>query len=651
MIITIREYLLKGRFFKIVVWIFLIIMLILWTFIPKGARKGSQGTWVAEVNGHEIGYNDFSRKVADQKAQIQMLRQKLGKYADLLFQVQGMPNPNALAIEALVREELINEVARKLPVNIHDDYIRAKLMDFRFVTQELSDLVPMHVLDQSSGINMAKLDSYLRSYHLSMSDFQHKLEQAILRDFCMKLVEGSLYTPEFAIREAYGVEHSAKSFSILTFSYDSFLKQVQAQEISQQDLQAYFKDKSSGQRYWIPEKRSGTVWKFDPYAYGIQVTNEDIQEYYDENKAGKYVEQPARVEVRTIVFSTKGADERAVYEKAKAVREELSLMPSTFGAKAQAISDDKESAKRQGLIPAFSRGAYEPDFDRAAFLLKKDGDISDVIQTNKGFEILQRVSRTKQAYKPLESVKKEIVDAVTKKKFAEQFARDIKNVVGTKDVDVQVLQEFVHAKGAQETSVKSLEKDASSKLAQELFAIKANELSSYLEDGVGMLVKVTGIEKRHLPTLDSIRGQVVADMQEERAAKKLEARLKQAKNMASEKPLKDIAQELGATFQETEMINPSDASKMALLKDKGLPVEQVLQMEKQGQVGIFKGERNGYLVQVDKVEAIDEKAFQAAKKEFAAKLEQERGFAVTKGFVDSLNRTATIKLNESLLNT
>jgi peptidyl-prolyl cis-trans isomerase SurA len=62
-----------------------------------------------------------------------------------------------------------------------------------------------------------------------------------------------------------------------------------------------------------------------------------------------------------------------------------------FSVLASQYSNDYVSASAGGNIPAFGIGQYEPEFEKAAFDLKKDGDISQPFATSHGYHILKRI--------------------------------------------------------------------------------------------------------------------------------------------------------------------------------------------------------------------------------------------------------------------
>jgi foldase protein PrsA len=68
-----------------------------------------------------------------------------------------------------------------------------------------------------------------------------------------------------------------------------------------------------------------------------------------------------------------------------------------FAALAKEYSTDSETAENQGYLGSFRRGelAAYPLFEAAVFQLKKPGEISDVVETEFGFDIIKLHSRKK----------------------------------------------------------------------------------------------------------------------------------------------------------------------------------------------------------------------------------------------------------------
>lgn len=83
-------------------------------------------------------------------------------------------------------------------------------------------------------------------------------------------------------------------------------------------------------------------------------------------------------------------------EQAEEILSELKKGAS-FAALAKEYSTDSETAENQGYLGSFRRGelAAYPLFEEAVFQLKKRGEISDVVETEFGFDIIKLDSRKK----------------------------------------------------------------------------------------------------------------------------------------------------------------------------------------------------------------------------------------------------------------
>lgn len=77
-----------------------------------------------------------------------------------------------------------------------------------------------------------------------------------------------------------------------------------------------------------------------------------------------------------------------------------------FAEIAKEYSDDKGSAANGGELPWFTVGQMVEEFERAAFALKNNGDISKPVKTNYGWHIIKRIDRNEP--KPLEEIKDDL---------------------------------------------------------------------------------------------------------------------------------------------------------------------------------------------------------------------------------------------------
>ena len=101
-----------------------------------------------------------------------------------------------------------------------------------------------------------------------------------------------------------------------------------------------------------------------------------------------------QITVAHIMVKTGGPDTALVDPKAK-IDELYAKVKggADFAEFAKQHSDDKGSAKKGGELPLFGTGRMVAEFEKAAFALKNDGDISAPIQTQYGWHIIKRLSK------------------------------------------------------------------------------------------------------------------------------------------------------------------------------------------------------------------------------------------------------------------
>lgn len=130
----------------------------------------------------------------------------------------------------------------------------------------------------------------------------------------------------------------------------------------------------------------------------VKVTDADVKKFYTENPS-KF-EQPEMVKASHILIGTKdaeGKDLSAADKAAKRKKIEDLLARAKKGedfAKLAKDNSEDPGSKDNGGEYEFPRGQMVPEFETAAFGLKKAGDLSDVVTTQFGYHIIKLTSKT-----------------------------------------------------------------------------------------------------------------------------------------------------------------------------------------------------------------------------------------------------------------
>lgn len=625
-------------------------MLGLWTLPGKvDKRSGSPDAVWGVINGKTIYETDFARKALNFEQRLQMMRAEYGQYADQFMAMMGIvPNPGLLASESLVREALLDGAAKDLGLQIHPDYAKQAMGNISSVYQELSDLIPASVIDIRSGsINIDPLCAYLRNCKLSMADFDARLEAGLKRKITGNLLANAVYAPRFELESEFSARYLPKTFSIMTLRKSDIYNEVKKDEITEKDIESFFNRKNqTGKTYWVPEMRSVQVWKINAESYGITLSDQEIERYYQDNKEKSYLAELPRVQVRTIILkATTPADMAAARAKASEIRQQLIEKPQDFAAKAKEFSTDEQTASNGGLMKPFAKGDQQIDrgLERAAFMLKNRDDISEPVQVKDGIALVQLVEKKPRVFKSLADVRKDIVDNLTTQRFSKRFVQDMKEVY--KDKNADKLKEIIASKAVASPIIKELAANDGSSLSRTAFATPVKDYAFYVDNKDGYIVHVTALKEAHLPALDTIQSKVKSDLIDERVNSLLRSRLTSARQESRNKKLSDIAQAYDATVKKVGPVDFDNAEEVKSLRKSGLPIERMLQIEKAGMTEAALNDENGYIIRLDEIAPLKEDDFKAKEKVLTERALQARTMLVTQGFVDSLHRNATINLN------
>lgn len=165
----------------------------------------------------------------------------------------------------------------------------------------------------------------------------------------------------------------------------------------------------SAEKFEEEMKKSLRIQKlFEQETAGLtEPTDEEVAEFYEENKA--QMETPEQVSARHILIKTsEEADEEeraAGKKKAEDLRQKLEE-GADFAEMAAEYSEDPGSAETGGEY-TFSRGQMTPAFEEAAFE-QEIGVIGPVVETPFGFHIIEVLKRTPAETQSLEDVSEDI---------------------------------------------------------------------------------------------------------------------------------------------------------------------------------------------------------------------------------------------------
>lgn len=165
----------------------------------------------------------------------------------------------------------------------------------------------------------------------------------------------------------------------------------------------------------------------------VSVTESELKDFYNSNKE-KFT-TPEQIKASHILikvnFGATEDDKKKAKEKAKQMLEWLKN-GEKFETLAEKYSDDQQSKTMGGKLGYIARGQMPKSFDEAAFSMKP-GQISDAVQTDYGYHIIQiedhKDAVTKTFAEVKDSIKEQMKNELAKSKV-EEFIKKVEKDSG-----------------------------------------------------------------------------------------------------------------------------------------------------------------------------------------------------------------------------
>jgi peptidyl-prolyl cis-trans isomerase D len=373
--------------------------------------QGFSGFWdasnatVAKVDGIAITQAEW-----DQAHQRQVERARQAQ-PDLDVKQLDTPEAKAQVLDQLVRERVILAAVNKQHLSIGDQRLVREMM-------ASPDLASLKAADGS--LDREKYKQVLASQGMTPEMYEASLRQQLAMRSVLDGVAESTLAPAATVSAALDALLQRREVSLVRFPAQDYMAKVNP---SDADIEAYHK--AHPDEFRTPEQATIelVVLDMDALKAGVTVSADELKTYYDQNAARFTVAEERRAR-HVLVKADKDAA-ADVKAKAKAKAEgllvELRKNPASFADVARKNSDDPGSAARGGDLDFFARGAMVKAFEDAAFAMKP-GEISNVVESEFGYHIIQLDQVRGGAKKSFDEVRPEIEDELRKQQAAKRWA-------------------------------------------------------------------------------------------------------------------------------------------------------------------------------------------------------------------------------------
>ncbi len=627
---------LQGRFLKYVIYavsffvVFPSALMIIFKWVDGDG-------WAVKVNGKSVGIEEYQHKIFNTQQQIQQFKNMFGENAQQFLKMQGLDAaPQKIALDALIDQKLLEAVADKLHIKLSP----------QFIAQQLIRMVPPQLVGADGSVDLYSL---ARAQNMSVPELQGQITNQLIASLLIQLTEGAVYVPEFLLKEKFIQAYTPRSFLVAELPLQKLIREEEKQKVSDADLKKFFDaENRKDRRYIVPEKRAGFVWLFDGANYPAKISDRQVESFYKTNKLKEFVDQPAKIQVRHICMKFDDKNKVQVRTKLAKVKQEVDKDSKVFADRAKEFSDDAESKKKGGLTDFFSRGKYAAAFEQAAFRLTKDGEISQVIETDAGFELIQRVGKKAQVFKDLSKVRNDIVEKLRIRQFAKLFQHDIRRALAQEE-SLKTLEKLAQQKNGKKETL-ALQAKGTAPYMKRFFMARKGSGGAFLQDNDGYAFYVSEIKKSYQPKFTNLKEQVKGDYYRYQAERKMKKILHEADVLADKEAFEAFAEKNNASVGSTGIISQQMNDKVQRLISRiGCSSSQLFSLTIPGNTVTVMGDEKGFMLCLDTIAPFDEKEFKAQKDGLMKQLHQEQRQVTQSAFIASLYKNATIKVDKKIV--
>lgn len=414
-------------------------------------------------------------------------------------------------LERMVRERVLSEAAQSARLLTSDKKLARDL-------QRNETIASLRKPDGS--LDMDRYRQLLAAQGMSPEMFEARMRNDLsIQQVTLGITNSSLVTPAAASASLQAF-FERREVQLQRFDAASYTSKVQ---VSEADVATFYNDNPALFQAQEQVDVAYVVLDLPTVIQGINLSESDVKAYYEQNAArySSTEERRASHILITSPASAPAAEREAAKAKATALLAQLRQNPSSFADLAKKNSQDPGSAPSGGDLSFFQRGAMVKPFEDAAFALSKGG-ISDVVESEFGYHIIQLTDVRPSVRRPFEAVKAEIEAELKKQQAQRVFAEKAElfgNLVYEQSDSLDPVVDKLKLKVQTATQVRREPGPgtppalANAKLLDALFssdAIEKKRNTESIEVGANQLVsaRVTAHRPAHTLPLDEVKGRV-----------------------------------------------------------------------------------------------------------------------------------------------
>ena len=354
----------------------ILFLLIIPSFVLFGlegySRFNDQGAVVAKVNGNKINQAEWD---AAHKREVDRIRASMPSIDVKIFDT---PEAKYATLERLVRDQVIAAAAQKMQLVASDTRLAREL-------QQSPAIAALRTAD--GKLDMERYKQLAASQGMTPEMFEMQVRADLSNRQVIQGVQASAYATQAQTHTAMNAFMQRREVQVLNFPAADYLSKV---SLSDADLQAYYDKNTAKFQSTESADIEYVILDIESLRQTVVVNEQELKTYYEQNlqRLSSKEERRASHILITAAKDAPEADKKTARAKAEALLQDVKAKPASFAEVARKNSQDPGSAVKGGDLDFFARGAMVKAFEDAAFSMKKS-DISEVVESEFGFHIIQ----------------------------------------------------------------------------------------------------------------------------------------------------------------------------------------------------------------------------------------------------------------------
>lgn len=353
---------------------------------------------LATVDGAPVTQQEYDAALRDHTDR---LRQQIGTNFDP--KLLDTPEVRSAVLERLLLDRALANEANQSNVVV--------------TTEQLRDFLSNVPNFQDNGkFSYDRYKAFVASRGMSEAAFEQNLRNDMRKQLYLQAVVESALVPKQVTERIEQILLQQREVRELRFPAEQYASKV---TVSDAQIAEYYQANRS--QFETPEsvKLEYLVLSPETIAGNIIVSEDAVKNFYEQNKSRYGTEEQRRAS--HILITAEGSDKAAARKKAEEILAKVRANPKEFAALAKMNSKDPGSAAQGGDLGFFGRGMMVKPFEETVYRLK-NGDISDVVETDFGFHIIQVTDVKPAQAKALAEVRGDIEREVRNQQAQKQYA-------------------------------------------------------------------------------------------------------------------------------------------------------------------------------------------------------------------------------------